>query len=176
MPESRPSLESALDVLVYAPVGLAAEVRRLLPDLAREGRTRVEQRVTLARFVGRLAVRAGRQQLESRLAAVRAAAPVPRPAGSAPAATPAAAAAAGSAGSRTVSGEEPPREEAPTEVAVRSQDLPIVGYDTLSASQVVSRLAALDGRELDVVEAYERANRQRRTILGKVEQLRARVA
>lgn len=52
-----------------------------------------------------------------------------------------------------------------------SAALPIPGYDALSASQVVERLTGLTGAELDAVHAYEMANRQRRTILGKIEQL-----
>ena len=49
--------------------------------------------------------------------------------------------------------------------------LPIPGYDALSASQVVERLAGLTRDELDAVHAYEASHRQRRTILGKIEQL-----
>jgi hypothetical protein len=67
---------------------------------------------------------------------------------------------------------------APTPVAVLpppdapgSEKLPIPGYDALSASQVVERLAGLDPAELDAVHAYEATHRQRRTILGKIEQL-----
>jgi hypothetical protein len=49
--------------------------------------------------------------------------------------------------------------------------LPIPGYDELSASQVVERLVGLAASELNAIHAYEAANRQRRTILGKIEQL-----
>jgi hypothetical protein len=52
-----------------------------------------------------------------------------------------------------------------------SAELPIPGYDALSASQVVERLIGLTPSELDAVHAYETAHRQRRTILGKIEQL-----
>ena len=52
-----------------------------------------------------------------------------------------------------------------------SAELPIPGYDALSASQVVERLIGLTPDELDAVHAYETAHRQRRTILGKIEQL-----
>jgi hypothetical protein len=52
-----------------------------------------------------------------------------------------------------------------------SAELPIPGYDALSASQVVERLIGLTSDELDAVHAYETAHRQRRTILGKIEQL-----
>jgi hypothetical protein len=49
--------------------------------------------------------------------------------------------------------------------------LPIPGYDALSASQVVERLVGLAPAELTAVHEYEAAHRQRRTILGKIEQL-----
>jgi len=52
-----------------------------------------------------------------------------------------------------------------------SGELPIPGYDALSASQVVERLAGLVGSELDAVRSYEATHRNRRTILGKIEQL-----
>ena len=54
-----------------------------------------------------------------------------------------------------------------------SVELPIPGYDALSASQVVERLTGLSTGELDTVRAYEGAHRRRRTILGKIEQLTA---
>jgi hypothetical protein len=53
------------------------------------------------------------------------------------------------------------------------ESLPIPGYDTLSASQVVERLAGLSADELDSVRAYEGAHRNRRTILGKIDQISA---
>jgi hypothetical protein len=52
-----------------------------------------------------------------------------------------------------------------------SSELPIPGYDALSASQVVERLAGLADEELEAVRAYEASHRNRRTILGKIEQL-----
>jgi len=54
---------------------------------------------------------------------------------------------------------------------VLSSVLPIPGYDALSASQVVERLVGLGPEELDAVHQYEASHRQRRTILGKIEQL-----
>ena len=68
-------------------------------------------------------------------------------------------------------GPAPKPAHAPTNGAPSSADLPIPGYDELSASQVVERLVGLAPSELDAVHAYEAANRRRRTILGKIEQL-----
>jgi hypothetical protein len=52
-------------------------------------------------------------------------------------------------------------------------ELAIPGYDTLSASQVVQRLAGLSTGELEAVRHYEQATRGRRTILAKVAQLQS---
>jgi len=52
-------------------------------------------------------------------------------------------------------------------------DLPIPGYNSLSASQVVERLAGLSAGELEAVRSYEASNRKRRTILGKIDQISA---
>jgi hypothetical protein len=52
-----------------------------------------------------------------------------------------------------------------------SAELAIPGYDSLSASQVVQRLAGLAPPELEAVRTYEAAGRGRRTILTKISQL-----
>jgi hypothetical protein len=52
-------------------------------------------------------------------------------------------------------------------------ELPIAGYESLAASQVVARLDDLTPEELERVRAFEAAHRGRRTVLGKIEQLLA---
>ena len=49
--------------------------------------------------------------------------------------------------------------------------LAIPGYDSLSASQVVQRLAGLSRPELAAVGEYETAHRARRTVLTRISQL-----
>jgi len=61
---------------------------------------------------------------------------------------------------------ETPLSESPTESA-----LPIPEFDSLAASQVVPRLATLSQDELDLVDRYERAHRNRQTILNRVAHL-----
>jgi hypothetical protein len=51
------------------------------------------------------------------------------------------------------------------------RDLPISGYDGLSASQVIERLEGLSRGALERVRAYELAHRARRTILASIDQL-----
>jgi hypothetical protein len=62
------------------------------------------------------------------------------------------------------------------DVAVASDllaiDLALPDYDHLPASQIVAMLGDLISDERDDIEQYERANRGRRTVLGKLDQLR----
>jgi len=57
--------------------------------------------------------------------------------------------------------------------APNESELPIQDYDSLAASQVVPRLATLAGEDLRIVQRYERATRNRQTILNRVDQLLA---
>lgn len=58
-------LDRAADLLVYAPVGLLATARSLVPELATRGREQVGGQLTAARMVGELAIREGRRQAGS---------------------------------------------------------------------------------------------------------------
>lgn len=55
-----------------------------------------------------------------------------------------------------------------------SDDLALPDYDHLPASQIVAMLGDLDEDERRSIERYESVNRHRRTVLGKLDQLRAR--
>lgn len=67
MDEPRHLGEKVLEVLVYAPVGLMAQLGEDLPRLAAEGRTKLRNRVQVARWVGEMAVHYGRRELQHRL-------------------------------------------------------------------------------------------------------------
>lgn len=156
----------AMAAFVYAPIGLLFEGPEPFPELVRKGRSQMRQ----AKVVGRFAVERG-QGKACRLLAQRrdefieslghlgssAADSSPRPAPrSAPTKRPASAA-------------KPKPRPAPTP----KPDLAIPDYDSLSASQVVTRLAGLSKDELESVRTHEAANRGRKTILNKVAQLQA---
>jgi len=66
---------------------------------------------------------------------------------------------------------DPAAPEPESLVAVES--LPITDYDSLAASQVVPRLATMSADDLELVGRYERAHRNRQTILHRVAQLLA---
>jgi hypothetical protein len=72
----------------------------------------------------------------------------------------------------TATGAVPPAGE-PGPPAPAEEELAVPDYDSLAASQVVPRLAALSADELDAVRRYEEAHRRRQTILNRVAQLLA---
>ncbi|MDA8285834.1 MAG: hypothetical protein M0Z42_21590 [Actinomycetota bacterium] len=213
MSQSSSPLETALDLFVFLPVGLALSVGEEVPKLAAKGRARVGAQVASARMIGQFAVGEGRRRMSATRPGDPSAAPggagayrrpVPSPDGAprsqpatvfqgrrpgprppAPPATsarsspplhgageaPAPGASAGDPGSLTVT---PAAEGNGTRPPVASADLAIPGYDSLSASQVVQRLAGLSPDELDAVARYEAAHRGRRTVLARVVQLQQR--
>ena len=166
------AVEQAVELFVYAPIGLLFEGSSLLPQLVERGRNQV----SMARMIGRFAVGQGRTEatkvagrLQDQAAGVLdflgesvtpLAAEQPRPTPTSPPAGPGA----------------PKAARKPSKPAARNAEagtLAIPDYDGLSASQVVNRLAGLSAAELGHVQRYEAANRGRKTILSKVAQLQA---
>ena len=175
-PRLRRPLEVLADLAVFAPIGLAEAVRDRLPELAAAGRHRVESDLRQARVVGELAATELKRRAEAmggrtapapvrgRTAraperagpARRAATPGPDQGAPAPAATP--------PGRR----QRVPEAEGGVPLAA---ELPIPGYDSLSASQVVQRLPGLSAPELAGIRRYEQAGRGRKTVLLRIGQL-----
>jgi hypothetical protein len=179
--------ERAVDLLVYAPVGVALYLRDTVPMFVNlfvsRGRAEVGQRrqyaesqVSQAKALGEYAFEFGgpklREQVEKGIAAARKGAEavlggigeVSGPSPERPA-------------SATTEPKKPARPAADAGVEVSEEGKPsattlgIPDYDELSASQVVERLDGLQSSELAAVRTYEEAHRARRTILFKIEQL-----
>jgi hypothetical protein len=166
-------VEGAVDLFVYAPIGLFFEAPTLLPKLAEQGRVHANN----ARLFGQFAVKFGEAEMRRRFGDVEQQAVgllkmfglLPddesdaAPTGSAATSPP----------PSVVTRLEPVggNGEAPSGPAV--DDLAIPDYDSLSASQVVTRLEGLSPDELEAVRAYEAAHRGRKTILNKAAQLQA---
>ena len=182
----RDPLERALELLVFAPLGAGLYLKDVTPSFLEmavaRGRAEVDRRqselqqhVTTARSMGQVAIAFGipmvRQRVQTHVDdAVRRAQELMNHAEQAPAPAPVAEVVATPVPTTLPTTPRAPVYEPPPD-APASDDLPIPGYDALSASQVVERLVGLGRDELDAVHAYERAHRQRRTILGKIEQL-----
>ncbi len=162
MAPQRPPIDQLLDLFVFVPLAVAGAVRDDLAALSANGRREVDT----ARMFGKFAVDLGRRKVEERLNGLIAGPTTPATDGAeTPPVDPArsAAEAAPSAPAAT--------RRRPSSSPSAAASLPIADYDSLAASQVIARLAALEPEELGAVRAYETANRGRRTILGKLDQL-----
>jgi hypothetical protein len=170
--DDKTPIEQAVDLAVYAPIGFALEARRLLPSFVERGR----QQVTMAKMVGQFAVAHGQTTAAKQLTKVQGQAEQLlgelglAPLAAAPESTASTATTPRESEPAPVVADEVP--SAPPRAGAGADDLPIAGYDSLAASQVIPRLAGLAADELDAVEAYESAHRGRKTILGKIAQLR----
>ena len=165
MGKRKSPIHRALDVFVYAPLGLVVSVREMLPTLAEKGR----EAVTNARAMGEFALGMGQEETTKvvRNLFPNQRRPAPGSAsrdGAGPASQTYAASPSG------VTAAPAPRAfpSAPTAVT-----LAIPGYDALSASQVVPRLEGRNAPELEAVRAYEESGRGRKTVLSRIAQLQA---
>lgn len=170
--DERTPADQLADLLVYVPIGLFFEAPTLLPKLAEQGRVHTRN----ARLFGQFAVRQGEAEVRRRLAGLeeqttgllRALGVLPADdvdRGGDGSATREPRPSAGRTERRPATTVEP------SDPGPNVADLAITDYDSLSASQVVTRLPGLTLDELEAVRAYEAAHRGRKTILNKVAQL-----
>ena len=159
-------LDQALDLFLYAPVGLlVSSLEELTADdideLAQKGRGRIGRLLSNARVVGRLTVAMGRRSIDTEMSRWR----MPEPTEW------------GSGHDDPDSASEPTRllrqtqPTSDTHRRVAETHLAIPGYEALSASQVVRRLDGLAPTELEAIYEHEAATRRRRTILHRTQQL-----
>ena len=195
------AVEQALSTFVYAPIGLLFDGPARFPKLVRNGRSQVTNARMMGQLavqMGRAEVTKRAAELDGPvvdllrgLGVIDGPPPGPAPASAQPAVpvvdappdkpdqparkegstkTPAARkpAAKKAAGKTATKKKAAAKKAAPAPTAA---SLPITDYDSLSASQVVSRLQGLSAGELEAVRSYEAATRGRRTILNRVQQL-----
>jgi hypothetical protein len=189
--------DRALDLFVYAPVGVALYLRDTVPTFLNlfvsRGKAELGQRrqqasdqVAQAKALGEVAVNFGgpkvREHVEKGIAMARKSAEavlggagegdIPDLAEEASRAQPRVTTEPVTTAPQTAAAGEAAAGDTLTATAAPSAaTLGIPDYDELSASQVVERLDGLQASELDAVRAYEEAHRARRTILYKIEQL-----
>lgn len=173
MTDGKDPVHQLIDVMIYAPIGLLAVAQRELPELVATGKKRLDDQLALARFIGKMAVSKGRRELGRRLHATTdselveiAAVPIQPSTSTSGLLSPSAAASMSLPAVIIAAVAQSPLLREPDE-------LPIEGYDSLAASQVVLRLGSLTPAELEAVRRYEHGHRARRTILGKINQLQA---
>lgn len=59
-----------------------------------------------------------------------------------------------------------------TGLVADEEDLPIAGYNSLTAAEINQKLPSLPQRELHQIEGYEARNRARATVLARIDELR----
>jgi len=140
-------------------VGLGAKVVEELPGAL----TKVQQHLVFARFIGKMAVDQGVRELRGRMDGWN---------------DPDSEASTQSQTTEQLETESPtPGEQSEVPVLpvvpLPPEGLALPDYDQLPAAHIVGKLAGLTATELDAIEAYEMAHRHRRTVLGKINQLRS---
>ncbi len=168
------AVDQAMDTFVYAPIGLLFDGPALFPKLVQKGRNQVQ----VARMMGQMAVQMGQGEAEKRVGKAQsqvrdslvAAGLVPTTAApSTPADSKPKAKKTATTKKSTQKKRAAPAKRSAKTPSVSSLGIP--DYDSLSASQVVSRLRGLAPRDLDALKSYESATRARKTILNRVTQL-----
>jgi len=151
----RPSLARLVELALVVPLEVSNRLIEVVPvvvDKVPAAAGRVRREIVLARFLGKLAVDQGVREIRARLATDE---PDSPPEAGVPA-------------------HDEITETAPASSGVGpdASTLALADYDHLSSAQIVAKLDGLDVTERQAIEVYERAGRHRRTILGKLDQLR----
>lgn len=150
----RQQIERLVEVVLFGPLDLTIRALEELPEAA----DKLRRRLQFTRSFGKLAVDRGVAELRRHSDP---AGPRPSPASSVtPTPTTAVARAAEDDG---------PDESGPV---AEASELALPDYEQLPAAHVVAKLDGLTPAERDAIEAFESANRNRRTVLGKLDQLR----
>lgn len=153
MSESDRLSDQLLDLVVYAPIGLALEAKALLPKLADRGRGQV----ALTRLAGKVAADRGQSEVRTAIEQVL-----------------------GVVGS-ALGGLDPSRASTDTDTTITEDPrndlvgddsvLAIDDYDSLSAPQLLPHLPPLSDDELAQILDYEEAHRSRATVINRIRQL-----
>lgn len=134
------------------PVEIGTRVFEQFPAVAE----RVRSEIVLARFIGKLAVDHGVEELRDRLHPDVTGMPEPRVS--------------------PIIADDGSRDDYDTAADIERPQLDtlaLADYEHLSSAQIVAKLDGLDRAERDAIERYEHDGRHRRTVLGKLDQLRS---
>jgi hypothetical protein len=152
---ARPSFARLIELALVVPVEVSTRLIDVVPivvDKVPAAAGRVRREIVLARFIGKLAVDQGVREIRARLAPNETVSP-PEPA-------------------TLVDDDDAESVRSSPRLEPDPTTLALADYDHLSSAQIVAKLDGLDDTERQAIEEYERAGRHRRTILGKLDQLR----
>lgn len=174
-----------MDFVLYAPIGLLYEYRKIVPQLIKRGKSQVQ----LGMFFGRMAASKGTSGAERMTAdalttmatiAARGITEFGQVVGLAPPdddAPPLGVAPQAATISEIDEAREPTAEAKPAKKpparrsAAPAPRLPIAGYDQLTAREIVSLLDDLTPAQRTRIRHHETGNRNRKTVLAKLDRL-----
>ncbi len=166
-------VEQLLELMLYAPIGLLYEYQEVLPKLIKRGRSQVQ----LARVFGQMAMnqsqgeRGGSAGDVTTLASTVIARVITDIGSQIGLAPPSPTAPSTSEG--TMAAQSDPEADAAGNAGGTGQGLPIAGYDALTAREVIPLLEELSPEQQSRIRAHETANRNRKTVLAKLDRLGA---
>jgi hypothetical protein len=179
-------VEQLLELLLYAPIGLLYEYPEVLPKLIKRGKSQVQ----LAKVFGQLAMNQRQEdhagpvgditsvassvvaRIITDIGAQIGLAP-PSASPSKPASWPDRGEPEPSDPSPSADGADPDGSDAVEEVEADGgeRSLPIAGYDSLTARELIPLLDELSGEQRARVRTYETSHRNRKTVLAKLDRL-----
>ncbi len=177
-------IEQAVELLLYAPVGLLYEYQNVLPQLVKRGKSQVQ----LARVIGKMAVdrqTSGADESFERVVGglLDATAQVLTGVGEAIGLAPpsddtdrvddgASTATAPPSKADASLSAQPSSARAAKQKTEAPQRLPIARYEDLKAKEIIPLLEDLNSDQLSRIAVYEKENRARKTVLAKIERLK----
>ena len=164
--DENPQLSQLVDMFIYAPIGMLYEYPDVLPQLIKKGKSQVQ----IAKVIGEFALRKGQEDptafaTESFASAGGAIAKL---------ITELSDMFTGAAASEPQTSQRPqtkPPELESASSATPAEHLPIANYDSLTAREIVGLLGEITPAQRARVRAHETANRARKTVLSKLDQL-----
>lgn len=158
--------EQLIELLLYAPIGLIYEYQEVLPKLIKRGKSQVQ----LARVIGQMAANRGQTDPSGTVAdltamassiVARAVTEIGTQIGLAP------------EGAAVRASDATPPDPPPVmdTNARRTGPLPIARYDELTAREIIPLLQDLTPEQRQRVSSHEKANRNRKTVLAKLDRL-----
>ena len=177
---TKPTLTEVIEASLFGIAGVVVELQESLPKIVAKGKSTLEPRLGMAKFVGQFAVARVESEFQKRADTTigqiadmvslllgqskdeeRYESDL------------------GSTGDSvfseqdisTIADVQTPIARVPTD----SGHLPITGYRTLSAQQIIARLDSLNQSELDEIDQYESENRNRASIRRSIAAKRARL-
>lgn len=172
---SKSTWREVFETGLYATAGLVSELQDAFPRVVEKGRSSLEPKLTVARFVGQFAFGNAEKEFKRRSESAFGQASEfisllfgPDSDKSSKEPEDSNSTKTNSPGSRRVT-KPVSRPRSASSQGAKAGSLPLTGYTTLSAQQVIARLDSLSASELRKVHGYESLHRKRASVLRAVE-------